>query len=61
MAKEAATYVKCIEDEGAHNYLDACWMCAPHWYHIPTCPTHNRKLATSGYCKACKKFYQLTK
>lgn len=47
--------------EGEHSYQDNCWSCAPYWWKLPTCPTHKRKLNTSGFCKECKKFYNIKK
>ncbi len=62
-----AMYATCGElshsgmTEGEHMMLDNCWNCAPFWWIVPICPTHKRKLnASSGYCKECKQFYQLS-
>ncbi len=44
-----------------HSMRDFCSSCAPFWSRIPLCPTHRRKLNTSGFCKSCKKYYDLKK
>lgn len=59
MAKQKANFVKCEEDEGLHSWKDNCWGCAPFWYIIPTCPSHKIKLSSKGYCKDCKRFYDI--
>lgn len=55
--KQEAVIVKCDPDEGEHMLQDNCLRCAPFWYLIPTCPTHRRKLQSSGFCKDCRKYY----
>lgn len=40
-----------------HYMRDGCSSCAPYWERFPICPTHRRKLPTSGWCKDCRKFY----
>jgi len=45
--------------DGYHDYRDFCWTCAPFWEKIPVCPTHGRKLATSGWCRYCRKYYDI--
>lgn len=70
MAKQNAVYVKCGNgNEADHMNYDNCWFCAPYWIDIATCPImHKRfganelvrmKLKSSGYCKDCKKYYNL--
>lgn len=63
MAKPDAIYVDCpgVTNDGAaaHDMRDGCYSCAPFWARIPICPVHGRKLATSGHCKPCRKFYSL--
>lgn len=44
-------------NEQEHAWRDFCWSCAPYWWIVPVCPNHKVKLALSGYCKLCKKFY----
>lgn len=60
MAKTKARIVTCGTDEREHQYLDNCWNCAPFWWKIPLCPTHNRKLTTAGYCRDCRRFYDVS-
>lgn len=57
--KTNAKWVTCGSNESEHSYNDNCWGCAPFWWNIPVCPTHNEKLNVSGFCKECKKFYNL--
>ena len=66
--KTNALFITCAqrthsgETEGEHSMLDNCWNCAPYWWQVPVCPFHNfMKLNTSGFCKACKKFYKIDK
>lgn len=58
--KTKAVFVNCTDNEGEHSLMDNCWGCAPHWWRIPLCPRHKMKLATSGFCKVCRKFYSIT-
>lgn len=57
--KIEAKMVTCGTSEAEHNNLDNCWSCAPYWWIIPVCPTHNWKLKESGWCKKCKKYYKM--
>mgnify|MGYP001572042502 FL=1 len=68
-----AIYVDCpgMSNPREHTMRDHCWSCAPYWERIPTCPKHNTKLLqrqhqpvrwtpeVKGYCRECKKHYQL--
>jgi len=62
--KQKAKYVECW---GSHEWwVDSCSICAPFWKDIPCCPIHTdgkvyRKLAESGYCSKCKKYYEVEK
>ncbi len=44
-----------------NTYIDNCWGCAPFWEEYPICPTHKTKLTYKGYCKVCKKHYEIEK
>ena len=57
MAKTAAVIVKCTGAAHSNPHIDNCMVCLPYWGEIPTCPVDGRKLADSGYCRDCKKFY----
>lgn len=54
-----AKWIECPEE---HNgYDDHCMTCMPYWMEIPTCPYCQSRLAENGYCKACKKYYEMRK
>jgi hypothetical protein len=55
--KPPAFVVHCIGEAHSNPYIDNCSMCMPYWGHVPLCPTHDRKLAESGYCRLCRKYY----
>ena len=62
--KAKAAFIDCPGISGPngirdHSMRDYCWSCAPFWERIPLCPTHHRKLRSSGYCQDCRKFYNL--
>ena len=55
-----------------HSMRDHCWNCAPFWEVVPLCPEYkpaegisrnhsggHGKLTDTGYCKACKKHYDI--
>lgn len=52
--------IPCSDSENEHAMRDSCWNCAPWWFHIHVCPKHDRKLASSGYCKECRKYYSIS-
>lgn len=62
MTKAMAEVDKCTNYTSSHEHSmrDYCWTCAPYWDIVPLCPTHRRKLATSGYCKDCRRYYDMT-
>jgi hypothetical protein len=59
--KQPAIMVPCpgVINDGlaGHSMRDGCSSCAPFWEQYPTCPTHNKKLSASLYCRDCKRFY----
>lgn len=61
--KKPAKFVPCpgVTTDGryGHSMRDHCWSCAPYWEVIPTCPVDSKKLAPSGFCKKCRKFYDM--
>ena len=61
--KTPAKFVPCpgITNDGkrAHAMRDFCWSCAPFWETVPVCPTDSKKLTTTGYCRACKKHFDI--
>ncbi len=63
MEKQKATWGVCASGitEGEHEYRDHCSTCAPFWWNVPRCPVHDYKLTTNGYCRECKKHYDLTR
>lgn len=59
----------------AHNMRDGCSSCAPMWESFPVCPKavelasrtggasgadHPRRLLPSGWCRTCRKFYDVS-
>lgn len=60
MAKEKAIIKNCPMHEDASIEVDNCLFCAPFWYRIPICPKHKKKLTYSGYCRDCKKYYDIS-
>ena len=62
MVKPNAEWIDCEGRTGKleHAMRDYCWTCAPFWGLFPVCPTDHTKLAQSGYCRQCRKFYTLT-
>jgi len=59
--KEKAKIIKCSKgNEAEHQRLDFCWNCAPWWDYYPICPSHRCKLTKTGYCKSCKKYYDIS-
>lgn len=59
--KQKAVWFTCSEDDEYHSMKDFCSSCAPFWDTYPTCPNDGRKLNTNGYCKDCKKYYDIKK
>lgn len=66
MSKPKAVWVECagVTNDGdyGHSMRDFCSSCAPYWAEFPICPTNHvlqTKLKESGYCKKCKKFYDV--
>ena len=58
--KAKAKIVTCSPTDDEHKYLDNCWNCAPFWWKIPLCPTHETKLTITGYCRPCKTHYDIS-
>ena len=74
MSKPLAIWVKCPNgDEADHSNYDNCWFCAPYWIDIAVCAkkhpsesqpgkeTQMKLDSRTGYCKVCKKYYDLGK
>lgn len=61
-AKRLATYRDCpgMSDPYAHTMRDHCWTCAPFWERVPHCPDDGLRLTETGYCKCCRKHFDLT-
>lgn len=61
--KAAAKWVLCagVTNDGiaGHSMRDNCWNCAPFWEKFPTCPNDKKKLSTTGYCKECRKHFDV--
>jgi hypothetical protein len=49
------------ENRQEHEFRDGCWGCAPFWWNIPLCPICKKKLTEKGYCRNCKKHFDLSK
>lgn len=63
MSKPQPVWVDCpgVTSEGAygHSLRDNCWSCAPWWARIPTCPTHGKRLTDGGFCRECRRYYEV--
>lgn len=59
MSKQQALILQCSHGEASVE-VDHCWTCAPWWHKYPVCPSHKKKLSEAGYCKDCKKFYDIS-
>ena len=46
--------------QGQHEWRDNCWTCAPFWWDVPYCPHCGKKLTQTGYCKECRKHYEIS-
>lgn len=59
--KQKAVIRECThKDDIEHKMLDCCYNCAPFWRVYPICPNcENIKLNLSGYCRKCKKYYDI--
>lgn len=67
--KLKAKWVKCTGE--AHRpevkgNIDNCMVCMPWWEDIAVCPKCSyhplyHKLSAKGYCKRCKKYYEVDK
>ena len=64
-AKELAVWVDCpgVTNEGraAHSMRDACWNCDPWWERYPTCSRGHGKLTHRGFCRVCRRHYDVGK
>lgn len=50
-----------INDGIANHYMrDNCWNCAPFWEVYPVCPSDKKTLTPNGYCKMCRKHFDLS-
>lgn len=56
-----AIYVQCTGEAHSNLYIDNCASCMPYWERYPTCPDDGTKLLESGYCRKCKRRFELTK
>ena len=59
--KPKAVWVKCAgyaSNPMEHSMRDYCWTCSPWWEDIPVCDK-SHKLASSGYCRICHKYFDL--
>jgi hypothetical protein len=54
-----AVVVKCNGEAHSTPWIDNCWSCAPYWEQIPLCPMDGKKLLNSGYCRHCRKYYNV--
>ncbi len=43
-----------------HSMRDNCYNCAPFWEVYPVCPNDKKVLTTNGYCKVCRKHFDLS-
>lgn len=43
-----------------HAMRDNCWNCPPFWEVYPVCPEDKKALTTNGYCKMCRKHFDLS-
>jgi hypothetical protein len=51
---------KIVDCPGDHNgYSDHCYLCMPFWMKIPYCPIHEIKLTVHGFCRTCRKYYNI--
>ncbi len=61
--RQPAVMVDCpgVTNDGVYGHAmrDNCWSCAPFWEKIPTCPEDHGKLSPTGYCKQCRKHFQI--
>lgn len=60
--KKKAKWVLCAgyrENPQLHYLRDFCWTCAPYWEKIAVCPEHGQKIPMSGWCKSCRKYYDV--
>lgn len=58
---EKAEYKKCTGEAHSNPYIDNCMICMPFWESYPICPMHKIKLTSAGFCKTCRKFYEMDK
>lgn len=61
--KQLAKFKTCLpdtpENRAEHEWRDNCWGCAPFWWEYPICPTHNDMLTKTGWCRKCRKHYDI--
>ncbi len=60
--KQKAIIISCGDRVGQfeHSMRDNCYSCAPFWDLYPICPISKHKLSNSGFCKACKKYFDIS-
>ncbi len=51
---------ECIGIAHDNSFINHCMRCLPFWGKIPVCPEHYYKLTKKGYCKDCKKHYEIS-
>ena len=59
--KQTAEWQDCpgLADRFEHSMRDHCLNCAPWWERFPVCPTDKTPLTFRGFCKSCRKYYEV--
>lgn len=57
--KQQARFIDCNGEAHNNPNIDNCAICMPFWQRYPVCPYDGIKLSTKGYCKGCKKYYDI--
>lgn len=60
MAKPKAIIKKCVGEAHRNPHIDNCMVCMPFWGTYPMCPTDERKLTETGYCRVCRKHFDIS-
>lgn len=58
-SRPAAKWVDCAGADDYHDMRDYCSSCAPWWATLPVCPVDGQRLPHSGWCKKCRKYYDV--
>ena len=56
---DKTNWIKCTGEAHNNGFIDNCAVCMPFWGKYPVCPKHDKKLTEHGYCKVCKKYYDI--